>query len=490
MNAQTLPNLASTAGVILSLKLASTGGERGPEYHGPCPLCGGKDRFHVWPEQHPDRGGSFWCRGCGKAGDGIQFLREFGGLSFRDACRKVGKKIDSNRQASKQVRKPWKSTPVTPLTVSTDQDTTLKPRSCSSPEIKWCNQARKYVDECRSALLANSAALEKLQRERGITRTTAERFNLGLLLPRAGTSHPCRYSSRTAWGLPLKEKAKRPDSLWLPRGLVIPCSSLGKGEPGNKDPRSEIIRLRIRRPATDLSNCGAKYFVVPGSSTAPLLVHDRQPVIAVVESELDAMLLCQEVGDLCGVLAVGNSSARPDAATDERLQAAGLILLAFDNDVAGHEAAERWQRWYENVVAAELPSGVKDPGELYQAGGKIRGWIKGHLPSVWTVPGQVATERIPEEQPSSDEKQKVQGQSRAWEIRNRDGLTYYVVTRSADKQQYAKEHKTAFTIDEIKKANQMPEEMRKAFLEFCCAFPGSRLIDFRRREATEKIARN
>ena len=26
-------------------------GPQGPEYAGPCPLCGGSDRFHVWPEQ-------------------------------------------------------------------------------------------------------------------------------------------------------------------------------------------------------------------------------------------------------------------------------------------------------------------------------------------------------------------------------------------------------------------------------------------------------
>ena len=38
----------------------------GGEYHGPCPACGGRDRFHVWPEQR--YGGTYWCRGCGKAG--------------------------------------------------------------------------------------------------------------------------------------------------------------------------------------------------------------------------------------------------------------------------------------------------------------------------------------------------------------------------------------------------------------------------------------
>lgn len=35
----------------------------GDEYVGPCPQCGGVDRFHVWEEKQ-----NFWCRQCGYAG--------------------------------------------------------------------------------------------------------------------------------------------------------------------------------------------------------------------------------------------------------------------------------------------------------------------------------------------------------------------------------------------------------------------------------------
>ena len=65
------------------LKKAS--GTNGGEWQGPCPACGGDDRFHVWPEQNEGKG-AYWCRGCGKTGDNIQYLRDFCGLSFRDAC--------------------------------------------------------------------------------------------------------------------------------------------------------------------------------------------------------------------------------------------------------------------------------------------------------------------------------------------------------------------------------------------------------------------
>lgn len=53
------------------------------EYCGPCPTCGGRDRFLVWPE-HPSgaTGGRFLCRGCGVQGDAVEFLRTFRGMSL------------------------------------------------------------------------------------------------------------------------------------------------------------------------------------------------------------------------------------------------------------------------------------------------------------------------------------------------------------------------------------------------------------------------
>ena len=62
---------------------------KGPhELAGPCPACGGRDRFLVWPDR--PRGGAYLCRQCGARGDGIQFLRDFCRLSYADACRTLG----------------------------------------------------------------------------------------------------------------------------------------------------------------------------------------------------------------------------------------------------------------------------------------------------------------------------------------------------------------------------------------------------------------
>ena len=59
--------------------------------HGPCPLCGGKDRFR-WDNK--DRRGSFICNHCG-AGDGLNLAQRFLGLSFPEAARRVDDLIDN-----------------------------------------------------------------------------------------------------------------------------------------------------------------------------------------------------------------------------------------------------------------------------------------------------------------------------------------------------------------------------------------------------------
>lgn len=82
----------------VSLKRVSS--TSGGEYAGPCPVCGGTDRFHIWPEA-----GNYWCRQCQKKGDTIQYLRDVRGLSFRDAARMVGRDLDAMPNSAQQRRR-------------------------------------------------------------------------------------------------------------------------------------------------------------------------------------------------------------------------------------------------------------------------------------------------------------------------------------------------------------------------------------------------
>lgn len=61
------------------------------EWAGPCPFCGGVDRFCVWPSDN-----KYWCRGCNKKGDAIQLLRDLEGMSYREACEALGRPLKNN----------------------------------------------------------------------------------------------------------------------------------------------------------------------------------------------------------------------------------------------------------------------------------------------------------------------------------------------------------------------------------------------------------
>lgn len=53
--------------------------------HGPCPMCGGTDRFR-WDNQ--DGRGTYICNQCG-AGDGMKLAEQYTGQDFRDVARRI-----------------------------------------------------------------------------------------------------------------------------------------------------------------------------------------------------------------------------------------------------------------------------------------------------------------------------------------------------------------------------------------------------------------
>jgi putative DNA primase/helicase len=61
--------------------------------HGPCPLCGGKDRFRF---DDKDGSGSYYCNRCGP-GPGLLLLRKLHGWDYATACAEVDKIIGSER---------------------------------------------------------------------------------------------------------------------------------------------------------------------------------------------------------------------------------------------------------------------------------------------------------------------------------------------------------------------------------------------------------
>jgi len=325
---------------------------KGGEYASPCPMCGGEDRFRVWPEQ--GKNGTYWCRGCGKGGDAIQLLRDAKGFGYKEACRLLGQEPGTIDRLG---------APHAPG----DRGKDWTPREAPRPAGRWRQKAAAFVDYAHAELLKNAAQLEWLA-DRGISVETARRFTLGW--------NPAKlWRKKPAWGL--EDDGKK---LYLPAGLVIPWHLDG-----------QIHRLRVRQ----IDGEEPRYLVIKGSGTASMAVppvEGEARAWVVVESELDAILVAQEAGDIVGALSLGNNSAKPDESISGTISKATFILVALDADEAG---AKSWRWWKEHYPQAErwpVPEG-KDPGDYKKAGGDIRAWILAGLPpGLHPAPPVIASE--------------------------------------------------------------------------------------------------
>jgi hypothetical protein len=197
---------------------------------------------------------------------------------------------------------------------------------------------------------------------RGLSEETIKKFRLGLV--------PIdRWEGHEQWGLePVFKDDGTPKKIRIPLGLTIPLCQDGK-----------IYRIRIRRPKFALrSERDPRYYLLRGSDTRSLVLgHDRE-IYVLVESELDAILLSQEAGDLVGVIALGNAQARPDQDAKLALTRCKLILVALDGDKAG--AKEAWKWWLHHFShARRWPPIAKDPGEMFQQGVNLQTWIEGGI---------------------------------------------------------------------------------------------------------------
>ncbi|MGA9754685.1 MAG: hypothetical protein WBV23_06045 [Desulfobaccales bacterium] len=263
-------------------------------------------------------------------------------MSYRVACECLGREPRSPLAGDKPVSKP-----------------TWEPRTCCSPDDLWQRQARRLVEDAIYHLWAASGkvVVEFLSKEKGLNPDTIKKFYLGYI-------PDDRWEAAPAWGLAevLKDNG-RPKKLWLPKGLTIPLFQGG-----------QVQRVRIRRPEGE-----PRYYIVRGASTKAMLIGEREPVTVLVESELDALLLQQEAGDLANLAALGNAQARPDREAANLLQHSRLILVSLDADRAG--AWEAWHWWIDHYPQARRwpPIGGKDPGEMFKGGMKLRAWVQAGL---------------------------------------------------------------------------------------------------------------
>ena len=156
------------------------------------------------------------------------------------------------------------------------------------------------------------------------------------------------------WGLEGKK-------IYLPEGLLIPTF----------DEYGKPIRLKVR--SSNQKDSERKYIYIRGPKVYPEIYGDYKECYIIVESELDAILLWQEAGDLISPVATSGTSNMADERLATRLKKAKLILLCFDTDVdkgngkrAGNEAANKWYNIFDNSQPWVIPDSYgKDPTEGY-----------------------------------------------------------------------------------------------------------------------------
>lgn len=347
-------DLVALIGKHTRLKWAARGAN-GDEYAGPCPFCGGTDRFRVWPDH---LGGPRWAcldhnavpsrNGCGRSGDAIAFQVEIGKLTPQEAGRMrreerggVGAAVIGGKARARPRPEPVKPSPVYHP---------CKP----APPVAWQEQARVFVNYCAEELFnaAGRVGLDWLH-SRGLTDDTIRTWRLG-------------WHDRDRWRDPSKWGLDGGSKVWLPRGVLIPWTVAGA-----------VWHIKTRRFGADgpLTTTDKYAQVRDGRPTlyGLDLLTGQRPAVVICEGELDAPLLWQKAGDLVDVVAIGSKGTRVPLEYLTRLLTHRRWLIALDAD-ADQEAGD-WLGYAPRARRARPLQG-DDVTDFHQKGGNLRVWIK------------------------------------------------------------------------------------------------------------------
>lgn len=340
---------------------------KGGIYKGPCPWCGGNDRFSIYPY---DGDGWYICNQCKRTGDEIQFYVDHDGMKFKDACIKAGR-------PDKAAEKPERKKP----SDKNNADDVWEPRTIEQPVDVWVKKSESFLFSSYKFLLS---AQGKKHREylnsRGITDETIKKARLGY------NPSPVQFSY-DSFGLPIEtDRAGKTKTVWIPDGVIIPYyNSTG------------LCRLRIRNANPQGKN---RYVLLTGGTTEYFIYpgFDNSKWTVVIESELDGWLLWQTAGDIINVMALGNSTTRPDAMAFELLSSCPGILCALDHDDAGLIESAWWKK-HLKAKWWPVPYG-KDPGEAFTIFGvDFRVWVEAGI----NAPVQIIKKNEPVIGPEKEE---------------------------------------------------------------------------------------
>lgn len=329
-------------------KVANSGGG---EYAGPCPFCGGRDRFRVQPGQY-----RWLCRHCtdGKWRDVIEFIARLDHLDphcasdLKEICRRAtGGTIPIMSSGSH---------PVLP------QVEPLRP-----PSKKWQEKARELIVSAEHTLWSPCGiqAMEYLHK-RGLTDDTIQHWHLGFV-------KMDNFERLDHWGLP-NPNGDPHRSVWVPAGITIPCLI-----------NNDIWYVKVRR-----FDCQPKYVNIRGGKPALFgadnLVNSELGLLT--EGEFDCILAWQELGEGIGVGTLGSASTSQGLARwQSYLDIKSPLLVVMDADEPGQKAAEQIQaNTTPNVYVLQSPvlrPEDKDLTDFHISGGCLNQWLQEALDRIF-----------------------------------------------------------------------------------------------------------
>jgi hypothetical protein len=321
----------------------------GGEYAGPCPFCGGRDRFHAQPDR--EDGPRWMCRHCteGKWKDPPDYLMRRDGLDYQTARTRLNTGPRVSRELTGELR-------------LTENRPAYQP-----PGDPWQEMAARVITRGEEELWGpgGTAAREYLQ-ARGLREDTARTFHLG-------------------WSAGYWEKVEdRP--VRVEAGVLIPCTARwrvwyikSRLHPGiaYKCRKCKAERLGPG-PCPACGDDVPRYKNITGSQSAAIF---NAPALLgadvglLVEGEFDAMIAAQELEGL-GIAAatMGSAANLPDLATwGAYLVKPKRIAAAYDNDPAGDKGLEMLAKLAPKIERLHLP-GEKDLNAYHLAGGHLRAW--------------------------------------------------------------------------------------------------------------------
>lgn len=303
------------------------------QYHiGPCPFCGGKDRFNV---KTTHDGIDLWvCRQCGdgKYHDVIAFIQRRDGRTFAEV---VGN--------SAAMPRPSAAMP-TPAAI---------PALAMPPAEDWQIPALIAAAECANFLQksgdpAAAKVLAYLRDNRHLIPATLQDHMIGF---------------NPAW-------RTIGDGYRLAPGITMP---------GMVDGQLWYLNVRTTAAARTAAEANGKklgkYHALTGGMGGALFNGDKlikARAVFVVEGEFDAMVLSQYTE--AAAVTMGSAGSLPGNTWLRYFAAARDIILLLDDDEAGRAALARWQKKIPRARAARLPDGSKDVSDFRRSGGAVWTW--------------------------------------------------------------------------------------------------------------------